>query len=355
MAYASRSGWTGVLTALVVLASFTGLLWAQGGTGELSGLVTDPSGAVVAGVKVTLANSATGEQLSVTTTSAGTYRFGALQVVGAYALEIEAKGFKSYRIENVIISVGAVTTHDATLAVGGPSESITVEAGVQQVHTTESALSGLIDRHVWQNMPLETRSQNEFIELLPGAEPAKIAQLGEDRGAAVNGTRSGSGNFLVEGFDNNDQFLGGAGSSVVGPGGANTTIDPDAIQEYRVIEHIPPAEYGKAGGFVTDTVLKSGTNQWHGSLFEYNRVQALAANSWFSNNAGEQDHLVRNQFGGSVGGPVVKDKTFFFFTAEAHRMRESSPLTVPTITPDFVNFVQTGAFEQFMESNAGGF
>jgi hypothetical protein len=355
MAYASRSGWTSVVTALVVLTSFTGMLWAQGGTGELSGLVTDPSGAVVAGAKVTLANSATGEQLGVTTTSAGTYRFGALQVVGAYALEIEAKGFKSYRIENVIISVGAVTTHDATLAVGGPSESITVEAGVQQVHTTESSLSGLIDRHVWQNMPLETRSQNEFIELLPGAEPAKIAQLGEDRGAAVNGTRSGSGNFLVEGFDNNDQFLGGAGSSEIGPGGASTTIDPDAIQEYRVIEHIPPAEYGKAGGFVTDTVLKSGTNQWHGSLFEYNRVQALAANSWFSNNAGEQDHLVRNQFGGSVGGPVVKDKTFFFFTTEAHRMRESSPLTVPTITPDFVNFVQTGAFEQYMESNAGGF
>ncbi len=348
MAYASRSKWIRVLAAWAVLASFTAILWAQGGTGELTGLVTDPSGAVVAGARVTLTNSATGEELIATSTSAGTYRFGALQVVGAYALEIAATGFKSYRIENIIISVGAVTTHDAMLTVGGARESITVEAGVQQVHTTESALSGLIDRHVWQNMPLETRSQNEFIALLPGAEPAVIAQLGEDRGAAVNGARSGSGNFLVEGFDNNDQYLGGAGSSV-GPGGANTTIDPDAIQEYRVIEHIPPAEYGRSGGFVTDTVLKSGTNQWHGSLFEYNRVQALAANSWFSNNSGEQDHLVRNQFGGSVGGPVVKDKTFFFFTAEAHRERENSPLTVPTITPDFVNFVQSGAFEQFVE------
>lgn len=348
MAYAFRSIWNPVLTALVLLASFSGAVWGQGGTGELTGIVTDPSGAVITGGEVTLSNRATGEEFRVTTTSAGTYRFGALQVVGAYVLEIEAQGFKTYRIENVIISVGAVTTHDARLEIGVRTENVTVEAGVQQVQTTESSLSGLVDRHVWQDMPLETRSQNEFIGLLAGAEPASIAQLGADRGAAVNGARSGSGNFLVEGFDNNDQSLGGAGRSV-GPGGANTTIDPDAIQEYRVIEHIPAAEYGKAGGFVTDTVLKSGTNQWHGSLFEYNRVQALAANSWFSNNAGQQDHLVRNQFGGSVGGPVVKDKTFFFFTAEAHRERENSPLTVPTITPDLVNFVQSGAFEQFME------
>ncbi len=348
MEYGFRTPLIRVLLVLTLLASFAGALWAQGGTGELTGLVIDPTQAVVGGAQVTLTNIATGERRTATTTSAGIYHFGALQVVGAYTLEVEAKGFKGYKIENIIISVGVVTTHNANLEVGGQGETVTVEAGAQQVQTTESSLSGLIDRHVWQDMPLETRSQNEFIELLAGAEPAGVAQLGTDRGAAVNGARSGAGNFLVEGFDNNDQGQGGGGTTV-GPGGAVVTIDPDAIQEYRVIEHIPTAEYGKGGGFVTDTVLKSGTNQWHGSLFEYNRVQALAANSWFSTRAGQQDHLVRNQFGGSVGGPVVKDKTFFFFTVEAHRERSSSPLSAATITPDFVNFVQSGAFEQFME------
>lgn len=353
MKYGFRSALIRVLLVLGMLALFTAVLWAQGGTGELTGLVTDPTGAVVAGAQVTLTNTSTGETRTATTTSAGTYRFGALQVVGAYALDITAKNFKTYKIENIIISVGVVTTHDAKLEVGTQGETVTVEAGAQLVQTTDSSLSGLIDRHVWQDMPLETRSQNEFIGLLAGAEPATQAGLVTDRGAAVNGARSGTGNFLVEGFDNNDQGLGGGGSSV-GPGGANTTISPDAIQEYRVIEHIPPAEYGKAGGFVTDTVLKGGTNQWHGSLFEFNRVQALAANSFFSDRNHVKDSLVRNQFGGSVGGPIVKDKTFFFFTTEIHRERSSSPLSVATITPDFVNFVKTGAFETFQESDPNG-
>jgi hypothetical protein len=353
MEYAFRNKLTRAVLALVVLASFTGLVWAQGGTGELGGLLTDPSGAVVANAPIVLVNLATGDKRVAETTSAGAYRFVALPVVGTYQLEITAKGFKSYKLADIIISVGTVVTRDIRLEVGTTGEQVTVEAGAQAVQTTESSLSGLVDRHVWQDMPLETRSQNEFIALLPGAEPAAQAGLNTDRGAAVNGTRSGTGNFLVEGFDNNDQGLGGAGSSV-GPGGANTTISPDAIQEYRVIEHLPNAEFGKAGGFVTDTVLKGGTNQWHGSLFEYNRIQALAANSWFSNHNDVKDALVRNQFGGSFGGPIVKDKSFFFFTIEAHRERTASPLTGNTITPDFLNFVNSGAFETFQESDPNG-
>jgi Carboxypeptidase regulatory-like domain len=354
MRYALRSGLNRIALILAVLGLCAGMVWAQGGTGELDGLVTDSTGAVVADAPVVLTNIATGDKRTATTTTAGTYRFVALPVVGSYTLEVTAKGFKGYKISNIIVSVGTVTNHDVKLEVGTTSEEVTVEAGAQLVQTTESSLSGLVDRHVWQDMPLETRSQNEFIELLAGAEPSSVANLGTDRGAAVNGARSGTGNFLVDGFDNNDQGLGGGGSAV-GPGGANTTISPDAIQEYRVIEHIPPAEYGKAGGFVTDTVLKGGTNQWHGSLFEYNRIQALAANSWFSDATGEQDHLVRNQFGGSFGGPIVKDKTFFFFTVEDHHLRTSSPITGNTMTTDFVNFVDSGAFETFQESDPNGF
>jgi hypothetical protein len=347
----ARMHFRSVLVILVLCAG----AFAQGGTGEINGLVTDPTAAVIANAPVKLSNNATGEMRTTTTTAAGTFRFPALQVVGSYSIEVSPKGFKPVRVQNIVITVGTIITQDIKLELGASSEQVTVEGGgAQLVQTEDSALSQNVDRQVWTSMPLENRNSNEFIGLLPGAEPAANANLTTDRGPAVNGTRSGSGNFMVEGFDNNDQGQGGGGSLGLGAGGSNTTISPDAIEEYRVIEGTPPAEYGKAGGFVTDTVLKGGTNQWHGSLFEYNRVQALAANSWFSNASGEQDHLIRNQFGGSAGGPIVKDKSFFFFTTEFHRLRTSAPLTLNTYTSDFVNFVQSGAFETFQESNPAG-
>ena len=332
MESAFRNTWTYILLAFMLLALCAGA-FAQGGVGQLTGQVTDTTGAVVSGIQVKLINSATGETRTAVTTAAGTYNFPALPIVGTYTLEVAAKGFKTVKVQNIVATVGQITTRDVKLEIGTATEEVPVEAGAQLVQTQDSALSQDIDRRVWQDMPLEDRSQNEFIGLVAGAEPAANAMLGTDRGAAVNGTRSGTGNYMVDGFDNNDQGLGGAGSIGTGPGGANTTISPDAIQEYRVIDNVPPAEYGKAGGFVTDTVLKSGTNQWHGSLFEYTRIQALAANSFFSNYSGEQDHLIRNQFGGSIGGPIIKDKTFFFFTTEAQRLRISSPLSVNTPPP----------------------
>jgi hypothetical protein len=352
MESAFRATWTHFLLAFMILALSVGA-FAQGGVGQLTGQVTDATGAVVSGIEVRLTNNATGEVRTTVTTPAGTYNFPALPIVGSYRLEVAAKGFKTVKVQNIVASVGVVTTRDVRLEIGAQTEQVTVESGGSQlVQTEDSSLSQNIDRNVWTNMPLETRSSNEFMGLLPGAEPAAEAGLTTDRGAAVNGTRSGSGNFMVEGFDNNDQGLGGGGA-LIGSGGSNTTISPDAIEEFRVIEGTPPAEYGKAGGFVTDTVLKGGTNQWHGSLFEYNRIQALAANSWFSNNSGSKDHLIRNQFGGSVGGPIVKDKSFFYFTTEIHRLRTSNPLTEFAYTDQFVDFVNSGAFETFQETDTG--
>src|ERR1700678_1403622 len=265
MVSAFRNTWIGFLLAFMVLALGVGA-FAQGGQGELTGQVTDSTGALVSGVEVKLTQTATGEVRTTVTTPAGTYNFPALPIVGTYSLEITAKGFKSVKVQNVVATVGQTTTRDIKLEVGAATEQVTVEAGAQMVQTEDTALSENIDRRVWQDMPLEDRSSNEFIGLLAGAEPAANAMLGTDRGAAVNGTRSGSGNYMVEGFDNNDQGLGGGGAIGTGPGGANTSISPDAIEEYRVID-TPSAEYGKAGGFVTDTVLKGGTNQWHGSLY----------------------------------------------------------------------------------------
>ena len=137
------------------------------------------------------------------------------------------------------------------------------------------------------------------------------------------------------------------------PGGI-TGVSPDAIQEFRVITSNFSAQYGRQGGFVADTVLKSGTNEVHGSLFEYNRNQSLAAQEFFSNASGTQDSLVRNQFGGSLGGPLRQDKTFLFGAVEFQRMRQEAPNLVSTVTPEFINFVENGGFAAFHESGIGG-
>ncbi len=350
MESAFRNTATRLLLALVVLA-LSIAAFGQGGSGSLTGQVTDSTGAVVSGVELKLTNSATGEVRTTVTTGSGIYNFPALPIVGSYTLEVVSKGFKSTKVENVVVSVGTMTTREVKLEVGAATEQVTVEAGQQIVQTEDAALSQLIDRRVWENMPIEARNSNDFINLVAGAVPEQQAG-GTFRGAAVNGVRTGGGNYMVEGVDNNEQGQGGVSicGTACGQGGANTSISPDAIEEYRVITHDFSAEYGKVGGFVTDTVLKGGTNKIHGSLFEYNRVQALAAEDWFSNVGGVKDHLVRNQFGGSFGGPIVKDKTFFYVSAEEHRLRQSSPVTATVMTQQFYDFVNTGQLAAFVNA-----
>lgn len=353
MESAFRNTWTRFLLTFVVVALLAGTVWAQG-TGEITGLVTDPSNAVISGATVTLANSATGEKRTTVTGSAGIYRFPGLPIVGTYAVQISLKGFKSSKIEGIVVSVGSIATKDVKLELGAATEQVTVEAGAEKVQTTESSVSQLVDRRIWQQMPLDVRNQNSFIELVAGAVPQDGTN--NNRGAEVNGTRGGAGSYLVEGADNNEQGQGGRGQiSGFDKGGAATSISPDAIQEYRVITNSYSAEYGKGGGFITDTVLRGGTNKWHGSAFEYNRIQALTANDWFSNQSGQKDALVRNQFGGSIGGPIIKDKTFFYGTVEFHRVRQSLPTGgFQTTTQQFLDFVQTGGLENWAENDPEG-
>ncbi|MBV8858874.1 MAG: TonB-dependent receptor [Acidobacteria bacterium] len=339
---------TSMAFAVLLVAAFCVTAFAQG-TSTLTGTVTDPNGAVVSGATVTATNVATNVSTSTQTTDAGVYRFPTLPV-GDYNVKVEGAGFSTAQIERVVLTVAQVVTQDVKLAVGAATETVTVVAGGEQLaQPSESSVSQLLNRNVWETYPLENRDTNEFINLLPGAVPDEFA--GSTRGAAVNGVRGGTGNFLVDGFDNNDQGQGGRGALV---SGGITSISPEAIQEYRVITNNYAAQYGKGGGFVTDTVLRGGTNDVHGSLFEYNRIQKLAANDFFSNSAGVHDSLVRNQFGGSFGGPIVKDKTFAFGTAEFQRLRQAAPLTTVGTTQQFINFVSSGAFATFMESNPNG-
>jgi hypothetical protein len=322
---------------------------AQSG-GDLTGVVYDPTGAVIPGTKVILTNVATGTVRTTETTDAGVYRFVALPVVGTYKLKVEATGFKTYEAAGIVVSVARTTTQDVKLEVGAATTTVTVEAGAELVQTSESQLSELVDRRAWQSLPLQFRDSNSFVDLLAGVVPDAFG--GTTRGAAVNGLRPGSGNFMIEGFDNNDQGQGGRGAAVVA--GAITSVSPEAIQEYRVVTSGFAAEYGKAAGFVNNMQIKSGTNDWHGSAFWYNRVQALAANDFFSNKNNVQDSLVRNQFGGSFGGPVIRDRTFAFGSYEGHLLRQGTPVTGTGTTQQFLTFVQSGAFRTFMETDPNG-
>lgn len=347
-----------LLGFVLLLFMTAGVSFAQAGFGTLAGTVTDTSGAVVPHATVTL-TAPDGIERTAKTGTAGDYQFTALPVVGGYSLTVTASGFATAKVSGLATSVGTVINQNITLQPGSENQTITVTAAaVEQVQTDTSSVSQLVDSTIWKDSPLETRTQNDFVYLTAGAARSGDVTGGTGRGAAVNGTRSGTGNFLVEGMDNNDQGQGGAGSTLSTPGkggGAVTTISPDAIQEYRVISHNPSAEYGRAGGFATDTSLKSGTNHWHGSLFEYNRIQALAAEHFFTNYYHQKDSLIRNQYGGSVGGPIHKDTTYFFATVEIHRLRQAAPTgVVSVVTPDFLNFIDSGQFEAFQESSPQG-
>lgn len=339
---------TSMTFAALLVVALCATAFAQG-TSSLTGTVADPNGAVVSGANVTVTNVATNVSTTTQTTDSGLYRFPTLPV-GTYNVKVEAAGFSTAQVEQVVLTVAQVVTQDVKLTVGAATETVTVVAGGEQLsQPSESSVSQLLNRNVWETYPLENRDTNEFINLLPGAVPDEFA--GSTRGAAVNGVRGGTGNFLVDGFDNNDQGQGGRGALV---SGGITSISPEAIQEYRVITNNYAAQYGKGGGFVTDTVLRGGTNDLHGSLFEYNRIQKLAANDFFSNAGNVEDQLVRNQFGGSFGGPIRKDKTFAFGTAEFQRLRQAGPLTTTSTTQQFLDFVNSGAFANFMETNAEG-
>lgn len=337
------------LNVAMLLTLLVGTLFApmalkaqvQAGLGAIAGVVQDKTKAAIPGAKVVLDNPGIGLHKEIITNGVGEYSFSPLEVVGGYTIQISAPGFTTEVVRNLTTSVGEVITQNVYLGVGSSNVVVDVQGTAEeQVQTDTSSVSQIIDKTIWQDSPLENRSQNNFVALTAGAAPGAAG-----RGFAVNGSRSGTGDFLVDGVDNNDQGLGGGAA-----GGAVTTISPDAIQEFRVVSSVPAAEYGRTGGFATDTVLKSGTKKFHGSAFEYNRGEYITANNWESDANGLRDHLVRNQFGGSIGGPVYKDRTFFYATVEFQRRRTGSPAAgIITTTSDFLNFVKSGAFETFME------
>lgn len=305
---------------------------AQSYTGSISGTVTDTSGAVVPDAKITLTNTATKVTRTATSGASGVYNFAALPP-GEYKLAVEAKNFGKQE-KRAIVTVAQDLKVDIALGTATVTETVTVAGGAVAVNTEDAQLSNVVSGKQL-DLPLLTRDVYDLVQLSSGANDGPDKDTGYQRGTgmAINGQRSQSGNFMLDGGENNDTFIAGVGQSV----------PADAVQEFRVQTNNYTAEFGRSSGYVANVITKSGTNAFHGSLYEYNRNSEFAAKDAYTNAIGDpRPFFNRNQFGGSIGGPVIKDKTFFFFSTEWLKIRSSTPVGYFVPTPELLGAVDPG-------------
>jgi hypothetical protein len=314
---------------------FATALFASGPTGAITGTVTDPSGAVVRKARITVLNEATNATRDAETNDDGDYTV-ALLPPGRYRVTTEMSGFRRSVFNDVPVDVDQTVRVDFTLEVGAATEEIKVKDTPPAIQTDTSTLGQVVNNRLVQELPLNERNFLNFALLVPGSQlPAEGSQNSTQGGAlSVNGAREQSNNFLLDGVDNNDPYIN---QYVALP-------SVDAIQEFKVQSSDYSAEYGRASGAQINVVLKSGTNAFHGALFEYFRNRSLDAKNYFDfpdctatsvpGECGGIPALQRNQFGGTLGGPIVKNKTFFFISYEGLRLRQAQTreATVPSYT-----------------------
>ncbi|MGH9667285.1 MAG: carboxypeptidase regulatory-like domain-containing protein, partial [Bryobacteraceae bacterium] len=302
------------LALTAVLASALAFGQSEIGGATLNGTVFDPSGAAVSGAKVTVDNTSTGLTRTTTTSQAGLYSFPGLPV-GAYDLTVELQGFKAVKRTGIELSIGAVATVDLRLEIGTAAETVNVTGEVPVVETTRSQTSTVVNDQAVADLPINGRNFLDFTVLTPGVnrDPTRSGDL------SFGGQRGTSNSLLVDGSDANNVFFGQS-TGRAGTGRNPYSFSQDAVAEFQVNTNGYNAEIGRAGGGVINVVTKSGTNQFHGAAFEFFRDKALNANQWENNRRGiPRRNYHFNQFGGNIGGPVAKNKLFFFFDYDGQR------------------------------------
>jgi hypothetical protein len=312
-----------LLTACSVFVLCCGsLLTAQtAATGALKGVITDPSGSVIPGVQVTVTSAATGQKRSVSTQSNGGYLVPLLPP-GDYSVDASAKGFKSIAVKTVTIHVTETATADLRLQVGAVTETVTVEDIAELVQTNSSSLGNVTDQRMVENLPLVTRNYMQILGLSPGisGEITDAATIGRGNVGveySSSGNIANDNNFQMNGTEVNDLMASGSIS------GGVPVPNPDSIEEFKVQTGQYDASYGRNAGANVDVVTKSGTNDFHGDLWEYFRNTDLNANDFFLKQEGQpRGVLNENQFGGTVGGPIRKDKVFLFGSYQGTRERD---------------------------------
>ncbi len=317
-----------IIVVLAVLALLVPAMFGQSaGTGALTGTITDQSGGSVAGATVTLTNIETNQVRTATTSTAGGYQFPLIPP-GNYRVRITASGFKTLEVSSISVNVAETPVLDRSLEVGSQTEQVTVEATAELLNTSDSTLGRVVDGSTIGKQPLATRNYTTIMGLEAGATGSvnNATALGKATAdIAVNGAGLDQNNIQMDGATIVNAF--GAGNNAdsgiyVGVPIAN----PDAIQEFKVQTSTYDASYGRNPGANVNIVTKSGTNQFHGSLFEFFRNEALNANTFFYNRDNpasktNKQVLKQNQFGGTIGGPIKKDKLFFFGSYQGTRQR----------------------------------
>lgn len=293
------------------------------GTADILGTVTDNSGAVLPNAKVTAKNLDTGLERTTQTSGSGDYTFTLLPV-GNYSVTVEAMGFKMYSEPRLTLATGDRTRVDAQMQIGEVTQTLEVNAQATALQTDSSTVTGLVTTQAVEDLPVNGRNFIRLVQLAPGASESVQSSLGggarpDDRRqtsvVSANGQTDSANNFLLDGMDNNERAI------------ATIIVKPsiDALQEVKVDTNMYSAEMGRAGGAVINMVTRSGSNNFHGTLFEFLRNDAVDAKNYFNvpqaGNplAGVKPEFRQNQFGGSIGGPIKKDKTFFFADYEGFR------------------------------------
>jgi hypothetical protein len=332
-------------TACVVLLAMVCCVipaFCQTETATILGSVTDPSGAVISGADVQVQNVLTGTELAAKSNSSGLYVVTGLEP-GTYRVIVTNPGFKQLVKPDVVLNVQDNVSLNFSMIVGSVSETVTVEGGAPLVNTENGTVSTVVNRNFIDNIPLNGRSIQTLLMLAPGVVFTEGGATNSQGQFSVNGMRTDANYFSVDGVAANlgtDQVGNGLGEAAAGSvpgfnaiGGSNSLVSVDAMQEFRVQTSSFAPEYGRTPGAQVAIVTRSGTNLWHGTAFDYLRNDLLDANNWFA----DHDQLPKaeerqNDFGGVIGGPIIKDHTYFFFSYEGLRLRQ--PVTLQGVVPD---------------------
>ncbi|MDX2269190.1 MAG: carboxypeptidase regulatory-like domain-containing protein [Bryobacter sp.] len=294
-----------------------GLLQGQGTTSRLLGTVVDSSGAPVAGANVQLINEGTAQTFRLETSSSGSYAFESI-AVGNYTVQVEAAGFKRFIAKSNVVNIGQPTTVNVTLEVGAVTESIEVESAYEQVQVSTSGnIGNVLSENVIKDLPIVgSRGRNPLDLVL--RQPGVVSGANTGGGIHVNGARDRAWNFTIDGIDANETSAGGSNFAPI-------RTNPDSLAEFKVITSNATAEFGRNSGGQVSLVTKSGTNEVHGQGFWFYRSPRLNASEWQANLQGQgKPQFVQNIFGGSVGGPIVKNKLFYFGNLQRLTARDSA-------------------------------
>src|SRR5437762_4110432 len=323
-----------VLLIALILSAYP--VYAQVTTATIAGVAQDASGAVIPGVSVTVKNLDTGITRTVTTDEGGRYTVPDL-TIGSYEVEAQLPGFQTEVRSGITLSVGRSAVINFALKVGQISDKVTITEEAPLVESTAAAMSSLVDERTIRDLPLNGRSWDNLALLQPGVVSVGAGQASAafDFGTGVrfnvNGSRAYANSFLLDGTDINDHANGTPGGS------AGTNLGVDGVQGFKSNTLVSPAEFGRSSGGVISAVTRSGTNDLHGAGFEFLRNNALDSPGYFDDvkhgGTGTIAPYRRNQFGGALGGPIKKDKTFFFGTYEGLRLGNGTNISaqVPTL------------------------